>query len=84
MGQSASRPKPRPSAIGIGRRESLGVVLSTRERDPAIAAEVLAQLDADPEMKREHLALYLSAASHCVSSRHAMLATSASASSCDG
>lgn len=28
-------------------------------KDPAIAAEVLAQLDADAEMKREHLALYL-------------------------
>jgi hypothetical protein len=28
-------------------------------QDPAIAAEVLTQLDLDPEMKREHLALYL-------------------------
>jgi hypothetical protein len=27
--------------------------------DPAIATEVLLQLDADPEMKRAHLALYL-------------------------
>lgn len=28
--------------------------------DPAIATEVMLQLDADPEMKRAHLALYLS------------------------
>lgn len=28
-------------------------------RDPAIAAEVMAQLEADTEMKRAHLALYL-------------------------
>lgn len=28
-------------------------------RDPAIAAEVLSQLDADPELKRRRLALYL-------------------------
>lgn len=29
------------------------------QHNPAIAAEVLAQLDLDPEMKRAHLALYL-------------------------
>lgn len=29
-------------------------------RDPATAAEVMAQLEADPEMKRLHLGLYLS------------------------
>ena len=28
-------------------------------RDPAIATEVMAQLESDPEMKRTHLALYL-------------------------
>ena len=59
MSQSASRPKPRRSAIGTEEEKAWVSFYRRASKDPAIAAEVLAQLDADPEMKREHLALYL-------------------------
>ncbi|GAO27460.1 hypothetical protein ALISP_7280 [Alicycliphilus sp. B1] len=59
MSQSASRPKPRRSAIGTEEEKAWVSFYRRAGKDPAIAAEVLAQLDADPEMKREHLALYL-------------------------
>ncbi len=55
----ATRAKPKRSALVI-EEELAWVSFYRRARKyPAVAAEVLAQLDADPEMKREHLALYL-------------------------
>lgn len=49
---------PRPSVQS--EEESAWVSFYQRARhNPAIAAEVLTQLDLDPEMKRAHLALYL-------------------------
>lgn len=59
MTVNASRGRPRRSAVAT--EEELAWVSFYRRagKDPAIAAEVLAQLDADAEMKREHLALYL-------------------------
>lgn len=55
----APRAKPRRSAIGIEEERAWVSFYRRAGKDPAIAAEVLAQLDADAEMKREHLALYL-------------------------
>lgn len=52
-----SRP-PRPSVQSEEERAWVSFYQRARH-NPAIAAEVLAQLDLDPEMKREHLALYL-------------------------
>ncbi|HCE27558.1 MAG TPA: hypothetical protein DET46_01035 [Comamonadaceae bacterium] len=59
MTVNASRAKPRRSAIGIEEERAWVSFYRRAGKDPAIAAEVLAQLDSDPEMKREHLALYL-------------------------
>lgn len=59
MSLSASRAKPRRSAIGTEEEKAWVSFYRRAGKDPAIAAEVLTQLDADPEMKREHLALYL-------------------------
>lgn len=52
-----SRP-PRPSVQSEEERAWVSFYQRARH-NPAIAAEVLTQLDLDPEMKREHLALYL-------------------------
>ncbi|MCU7369999.1 hypothetical protein PEC18_03725 [Paucibacter sp. O1-1] len=59
MTVNAPRAKPRRSAIGIEEERAWVSFYRRAGKDPAIAAEVLAQLDADVEMKREHLALYL-------------------------
>ena len=52
-----SRP-PRPSVQSEEERAWVSFYQRARH-NPAIAAEVLTQLDLDAEMKREHLALYL-------------------------
>lgn len=59
MTVNAPRAKPRRSAIGIEEERAWVSFYRRAGKDPAIATEVLAQLDADAEMKREHLALYL-------------------------
>lgn len=58
---SLDKPRPRPRRSGVVDEEERAWVGFYRRvgREPAIAAEVLAQLDDDPEMKRAHLALYL-------------------------
>ena len=56
---SASRARPRRAAI-VAQEDRAWVSFYQRVRsDPAIAEEVLTQLDADVLIKREHLALYL-------------------------
>lgn len=50
--------QPRPSVQSEEERAWVSFYQRARH-NPAIAAEVLAQLDLDPEMKRAHLALYL-------------------------
>lgn len=54
--------RPRPKRSGIdSEEERTWVEFYRRVRsDPALAAEVLAQLERDVDMKRSHLALYLS------------------------
>ena len=58
---SLEKPRPRPRRSGIESEEERAWVGFYRRvgRDPAIATEVMAQLESDPEMKRTHLALYL-------------------------
>jgi len=58
---SLEKPRPRPRRSGVLDEEERAWVDFYRRvgREPAIATEVLAQLDNDPEMKRAHLALYL-------------------------
>ena len=59
MTVNASRARPRRTAISVEEERAWVSFYQRARRDPAIAAEVLQQLDADGEMKREHLALYL-------------------------
>ncbi|EPD41063.1 hypothetical protein HMPREF9701_02132 [Delftia acidovorans CCUG 274B] len=59
MNQTAARVRPKRNAIGSEEERAWVSFYRRAGKDPAIAAEVLAQLDTDPEMKREHLALYL-------------------------
>lgn len=59
MNVTVARARPRRSAIGLEEERAWVSFYRRAGKDPAIAAEVLAQLDTDPEMKREHLALYL-------------------------
>ena len=59
MNVTAARARPKRSAIGIEEERAWVSFYRRAGKDPVIAAEVLAQLDTDPEMKREHLALYL-------------------------
>lgn len=59
MTVNASRAKPKRSAIGIEEERAWVSFYRRADKDPMLAAEVLTQLDTDPEMKREHLALYL-------------------------
>ena len=60
MSPSTPRPKPRRTSV-VAEEERAWISFYQRVgRDEALAAEVLAQLDADAEMKRLHLALYLS------------------------
>jgi hypothetical protein len=58
---SLDRPQPRLRRASVSDEEEKAWVDFYRRagREPDIAAEVLAELDADPEMKRAHLALYL-------------------------
>lgn len=58
---SLEKPRPRPRRSGIESEEERAWVGFYQRvgRDPAIAAEVMAQLESDSEMKRTHLALYL-------------------------
>lgn len=52
--------RPRSTRCGIGAEEEKAWVgFYRRIGNPAIAVEVMHQLEADPEMKRAHLALYL-------------------------
>ncbi|MBA4175427.1 MAG: hypothetical protein C0505_02510 [Leptothrix sp. (in: Bacteria)] len=58
---SPEKPSPRTKRACVASEEERAWVTFYRRvgHDLAIATEVLAQLDADPEMKRAHLALYL-------------------------
>ena len=58
---SPERPRPHARRSGIELEEERAWVGFYQRvgRDPAIAAEVITQLEADAEMKRTHLALYL-------------------------
>ena len=53
------RPRPRRSSLESEEERAWVGFYQRVGRDPAIASEVLAQLESDPEMKRSHLALYL-------------------------
>lgn len=55
------KPQPRARRCGIEFEEERAWIGFYHRvgRDPAIAAEVMAQLEADADMKRTHLALYL-------------------------
>ena len=59
MNLTAARARPKRGAVGMEEERAWVSFYRRAGKDPVIAAEVLAQLDADPEMKREHLALYL-------------------------
>ncbi len=58
---SPEKPRPRARRCGIEFEEERAWVGFYKRvgRDQAIAAEVMAQLEADVDMKRTHLALYL-------------------------
>ncbi len=58
---SLEKARPRAKRFGVAFEEERAWVAFYRRisHDVAIASEVLAQLEADPEMKRAHLALYL-------------------------
>lgn len=58
---SLEKPHPRSTRPSIEHEEERAWVNFYKRvgNDPALATEVLAQLDCDPDMKRPHLALYL-------------------------
>lgn len=58
--RSFQSPSPRRSTIDIEEQRAWVGFYKRVGRDVALAAEVMAQLDGDAEMKRRHLALYLS------------------------
>lgn len=60
MSPSPFRPKPRRTSVATEEERAWIGFYRRAGHDVALATEVLAQLDADPEMKRSHLALYLS------------------------
>lgn len=60
MSQSSLRPKPRRASVATEEERTWISFYRRVGQDAALAAEVLDQLDADVEMKRMHLALYLS------------------------
>ena len=60
MTPSSLRPKPRRASVATEEERAWISFYQRVGQDAALAAEVLAQLDADIEMKRMHLALYLS------------------------
>lgn len=55
---NSNRPPPRRSSVAL-EEDKAWIGFYRRTGDPAIAAEILQQLEADAEMKRAHLALYL-------------------------
>ena len=59
MSIEKSHPRPRRSSLDSEEERAWVRFYQRVGRDPAIASEVLAQLESDPEMKRSHLALYL-------------------------
>lgn len=59
MTLALSRSKPRRPSIASEEERAWVGFYQRVGTDPSIAAEVMAQLEADPEMKRGHLALYL-------------------------
>lgn len=59
MSMYASRARSRRTAVATEEERAWVSFYQRVGGDPAIAVEVLVQLDADAEMKREHLALYL-------------------------
>ena len=59
MSLEKSRPRPRRSGIESEEERAWVGFYQRVGRDSAIATEVMAQLESDPEMKRTHLALYL-------------------------
>lgn len=54
------RPRPKRSGIEVEEERTWVEFYRRVRKDTALAAEVLAQLDKDAEMKRSHLALFLS------------------------
>lgn len=60
MSPSTPRPKPRRSCVAAEEERAWIGFYRRVADDAALATEVLAQLDTDAEMKRTHLALYLS------------------------
>ncbi|RTL56523.1 MAG: hypothetical protein EKK46_04785 [Rhodocyclaceae bacterium] len=59
MSLEKSRPRSRRSGIESEEERAWVSFYQRVGRDPAIATEVMAQIESDPEMKRTHLALYL-------------------------
>ena len=59
MSIEKSRPRPRRASLESEEERAWVGFYQRVGRDSAIASEVLAQLESDPEMKRSHLALYL-------------------------
>jgi len=59
MPLNAPRAKPRRASIATEEDRAWVSFYQRVGKDPAIAAEVMAQLEADAQMKRDHLALYL-------------------------
>ncbi len=59
MSLEKSRSRPRPSTIESEEERAWVTFYRRVGHDPAIATEVMALLESDPEMKRTHLALYL-------------------------
>ena len=59
MSLEKSHPRHRRSGIESEEERAWVSFYQRVSRDPAIATEVMIQLESDPEMKRTHLALYL-------------------------
>lgn len=59
MSLEKSHPRPRRSGIKYEEERAWVGFYHRVGRDPAIATEVMAQIESDPEMKRTYLALYL-------------------------
>jgi hypothetical protein len=59
MSYEKSRVRPKRSSLEVEEARAWVGFYRRVGSDPTVAAEVMAQLEADPEMKRTHLALYL-------------------------
>lgn len=59
MNLQAHRARPRRASVATEEDRAWVSFYQRVRTDPAIAAEVLTQLESDVEMRREHLALYL-------------------------